>query len=154
MLSLALPLEKGFIRNRGVPIVAWWKQSWLVSVRMWVRSLASLSGLRIRCCPELWCGSQTHLCCCGCGVCRQLELQFHPPLVWELPYALGGALKKRGGGGERKTLNIGDSIVVYWDQWHLWSSGTQVWFLAQHSGLRIQCLQLWCWSKLLLGSNP
>ena len=30
-------------------------------MRMWVRSLASLSGLRIRCCHELWCKLQTRL---------------------------------------------------------------------------------------------
>ena len=33
----------------------------LVSMRMEVRSLASLSGLRIRCCRELWCRSKTQL---------------------------------------------------------------------------------------------
>ena len=30
-------------------------------MRLQVRSLASLSGLRIRCCCELWCGSQKRL---------------------------------------------------------------------------------------------
>ena len=30
----------------------------LVSVKMWVRSLASLSALRIWCCPKLWHRSQ------------------------------------------------------------------------------------------------
>ena len=30
-------------------------------MRTWVRSLASLSDLRIRCCHELWCRSQTRL---------------------------------------------------------------------------------------------
>ena len=33
----------------------------LASVRMRVRSLASLSGLRIQPCHELWCRSQTQL---------------------------------------------------------------------------------------------
>ena len=33
----------------------------LVSMRMWVKSLASLRGLRIRWCHELWCGSQMQL---------------------------------------------------------------------------------------------
>ena len=37
----------------------------LVSMRMWVWSQASLSGLRIQCCPELWCRSQM---CLGSGV--------------------------------------------------------------------------------------
>ena len=29
-------------------------QTQLVSMRLWVQSLALLSGLRIPCCPELW----------------------------------------------------------------------------------------------------
>ena len=37
----------------------WW--TWLVSMRMWVRSLALLSGLGIPCCCELWCRSQMRL---------------------------------------------------------------------------------------------
>ena len=44
----------------GVPIMAQWKQTQLVSMRR-VQSLASLSGSRIRCCHELWCRSQTQL---------------------------------------------------------------------------------------------
>ena len=37
------------------------KRVCLASMRMQVRSLASLSGLRIWCCSELWCMSQTRL---------------------------------------------------------------------------------------------
>ena len=36
-------------------------QTRLVSMRMWVWSLASLSGLRIQSCCELWCRSQMQL---------------------------------------------------------------------------------------------
>ena len=36
----------------------------LGTMRLQVRSLASLSGLRIWCCHELWCGSQTWLGSC------------------------------------------------------------------------------------------
>ena len=49
------------------------------SMRMWVRSLALLSGLRIRCCPALRWRSQTQAriwCCYGCGEGQQLQLQF------------------------------------------------------------------------------
>ena len=35
--------------------MAQWKRIWLASMRMQVRSLASLSGLRIHRCHELWC---------------------------------------------------------------------------------------------------
>ena len=45
----------------GVPSVAQWKWLWLVSRRMLVPSLALLSGLRIRCCWELWWRSQVWL---------------------------------------------------------------------------------------------
>ena len=45
----------------GVPVVAQGKQIRLGTMRLRVRSLASLSGLRIRRCRELWCGLQTQL---------------------------------------------------------------------------------------------
>ena len=38
----------------GVPTVVQWKQIQLVSMRVWVQSLASLSGLNIWHCRELW----------------------------------------------------------------------------------------------------
>ena len=40
------------------------KQMQLVSMRMWVRSLASLSGSGVLRCGELWCRSQTQLGSC------------------------------------------------------------------------------------------
>ena len=43
------------------PVVAQWKRIWLASMRMQVRSLASLSGLRIQCCCELRCRLKTWL---------------------------------------------------------------------------------------------
>uniref|UniRef100_A0A8D0UGK2 Protein VAC14 homolog n=1 Tax=Sus scrofa TaxID=9823 RepID=A0A8D0UGK2_PIG len=49
-------------------------------------SMASLSGLRIRCCRKLWCRSQTRLGS-GCGIGKQLQLpldpwDLHMPRVW------------------------------------------------------------------------
>ena len=46
---------------RGVPVVAQWKRIQLGTMRLPVRSLASLSGLRIWHCHELWCKSQMWL---------------------------------------------------------------------------------------------
>ena len=43
------------IRKLGVPIMAQWKRIQLGTKRLQVQSLASLSGLRIRHCHELWC---------------------------------------------------------------------------------------------------
>ena len=54
-----------FIKQRGVPLMAQWKQIQLRTMRFWVRSLTSLSWLRIRHCLELWCRSQMQL---GSGV--------------------------------------------------------------------------------------
>ena len=45
--------------------MALWLKTQLVCMRMWVPSLALLSGLRTRRCHEQWCGSQTRL---GSGV--------------------------------------------------------------------------------------
>ena len=47
-----------------MPIVAQRQQTRLVSRRMQVRSLALLCGLRMLCCHELWCRSQTRLGSC------------------------------------------------------------------------------------------
>ena len=48
-------------RHVGVPIVAQQKRIPLGTVRLRVRSLASLPGIRIWRCRELWCRSQTWL---------------------------------------------------------------------------------------------
>ena len=65
-----------------------------VSMRMRVQSLASLSGLRVWGCLELWYRSQSGL---------DPVLLWHwlaiavlvQPLAWELPYTTGTALKKQ-----------------------------------------------------------
>ena len=64
-----------------------------------VRSLASLSGLRILRCHELWCRHSSNL--------RLMWLWPRPattalirPLAWELPYAACAALKKIAIGNE------------------------------------------------------
>ena len=49
----------------GVPIVAQRKRIRLGTIRLQVQSLASISGLRIQRCRELWCRSQMRL---GSGV--------------------------------------------------------------------------------------
>ena len=45
----------------GVPVMAQQKQIQLGIMRLQIQSLASLSGLRIRRCHELWCRSQMWL---------------------------------------------------------------------------------------------
>ena len=58
-----------------------WKRIQLGIMRLQVRSLASLSGLRIWCCRELW--------------CRPAAATPIRPLAWETPYATGAALKRQ-----------------------------------------------------------
>ena len=62
-------------------------------MRMQVQSLASLSGLRIQHCCELW--------------CRLADLI--RPLAWEPPYAAGVALKKK----TKKKFKIQKSFHFY-----------------------------------------
>ena len=66
------------------------KRIQLVSIRMQVRFLASLSGSGIWCCRDLWCGSQMQL-----G--SQVALAVAPiqSLARELPYVMGVGLKSK-----------------------------------------------------------
>ena len=77
--------------------MAQWKQIRLGTMRLWVGSLASLSGLRIRCCRELWCRSQTLLgsCIAVALACGPAAIALIGPLAWEAPYAMGVALKRQ-----------------------------------------------------------
>ena len=65
----------------------------IASVRMQVRSLASFSGLRIRCCCTLRysCGSDLALLLLWCRPVAAAQIR---PLAWEPPYAVGSALKR------------------------------------------------------------
>ena len=58
-----------------------WKHIQLGTMRFWVQSLASLSGLRIQCCHELW--------------RRLAAVALILPLAWKSPYAVGAALKSK-----------------------------------------------------------
>ena len=65
-------------------------------MRMQVRSLASPSGLRLWCCHELWCRSQTPL---GSSiaeiVARPATAALIPPIAWEFPCAKDVVLKNQ-----------------------------------------------------------
>ena len=78
-----------------------WKQIRLVSMQMWVTTLASISGLRIPCCRECGVG---HRCSLDLPL---LWLWLWPaavapvgPLAWEPPEATPVALKSGPGNGE------------------------------------------------------
>ena len=72
------------------------KQTQLVSMRIRVRSLASLSGYRIPSCHELWCRLQTWLGSRWLWLwCRPAAVALIRPLDGEPPYAVGVAQKKK-----------------------------------------------------------
>ena len=66
-----------------------------MSIRMWVQTLASLSGLRILHCHKLW--------------CRPAAAVPIRPLAWELPYATGVALKR-----QKIKIKIKSLIFMCW----------------------------------------
>ena len=82
--------------------MAQWVIAQLLSMRIWVRSLALLSGLGIWCChmmhrPQMWLGS----CVVVTGVGWQLELLFDPyPGNFQMPWVrpLKKTNKKRNRG--------------------------------------------------------
>ena len=62
---------------------------------MQVPSLALLGGLRIQCCHEMWCRLAKWLGSSVAVACGHTLAAIGPiqPLAWELPYAVGAALK-------------------------------------------------------------
>ena len=90
---------KNKTKNKEVPVVAQRKQIRLVTMRLQVRSLASLSGLRIQHCHELWSRSQMQLRSCDPGLlwlwCRPAAVAPIQHLAWELPHATVTSPKKQ-----------------------------------------------------------
>ena len=82
-------------------------------MRMQVRSLASLSGLRIRRCHELWCKSHDAAriwCCCGCGVAAGHSSDRTPSLGTSMCCWCGPKKTKKK---KAKRKVTGDSLLVY-----------------------------------------
>ena len=68
----------------------------LVSMRILVQSLASLSKSGIQHCPELWCRSQTHLrSCIAVAVVRASSGSSDSTPSLGTSYAVNAALKKK-----------------------------------------------------------
>ena len=72
-------------------------------MRMQVRSLASLSGLRIKCCHELWYRSQTHL---GSGVAVTVAVVQTGSCSSDLMSSLGTSTCGRGAPKKTKDKKI------------------------------------------------
>ena len=86
--------NKNWIQER-VPIVAQWKQIRLVTMRLQVWSLASISGLRIWHCCQLWCGLQTWLSSC-------VAVAYVDSCSWDLTPSLGTCIFRGCGPKKRK----------------------------------------------------
>ena len=101
-LPVTLQPAAGFYTLQDSPETAFWsfccgsagEELDLVSLRMWVPSLASLSGLRIRRCCNLRRRFQIWLrSCVAVTVAQASSCSFDLPLAWE--YAKGMALKRK-----------------------------------------------------------
>ena len=77
-----------------IPVVVQMKWIRLVYMRMCVWSLALLRGLRIQNCHELWCSSRHGSDLAWLWLWPAAIAPIWP-LAWELPYALGVALKSK-----------------------------------------------------------
>ena len=101
-LAWELPYTTGilkikiFLKNNkiGVPVMMQWKRIRLGTMKLWVRSLASLSGLRIPHCCDLWCRLQLWL---GSGMAVAVAGSCSSDLTPSLgtPYAAGASLKSK-----------------------------------------------------------
>ena len=72
-------------------------------MRTRVPSLASLSVLRFRHCHGIGRRHGLDPRCCGYGMGWLVAVALNPPLAWELPYALGGAVKSK----KKKEIHYG-----------------------------------------------
>ena len=93
---------------QGIPILAQRQPIRVVSLKMRVRPLASLSGSGIQCCPELWCRSQTQLRSCDAVLAAAAPIQ---PLAWELSYAITGSLKRKKKKKKKRICNLEINLV-------------------------------------------
>ena len=85
-------IKYNFLKNLALLEFPLWLcrlRTGLVSMRMWVQSLALLSGSRIWCCQEPQHRSQMLL------RCRLATVPPIQPLAWELSYAMGMKVKKK-----------------------------------------------------------
>ena len=74
------------------------QQKWirLGTMRLQDQSQASLSGLRIQRCHELWCRSDTWIpCCCGCGWAGRCSSDLTPSLETSIGHGCGPTKTKK-----------------------------------------------------------
>ena len=103
------------ITSQGVLIVVQQKQIQLVSIRMRVRSLASINGLRIHRCHELWCRSKTWLrSCVAVAVAYASSSSSDSTPSLGTSYAMGVALKSKK--KKKKNQQINNTSAIRSDE--------------------------------------
>ena len=76
-------------------------------MRIRVQSLASITGLRIQCCWELWCRLQMRLDPTLLWLWRRAAATaLTEPLAWEPPYAIGAARKRQKNKKIKREMSI------------------------------------------------
>ena len=115
-------------------------------MRIWVQSLALLSGLGIQRCCGLRHGQQTQL---GYGVLclwrRPAAANLIQPLVWELPYAAGEALKSK----TKKKVYIYPSLLVLYISVGCYVNELSCnWHDAIHLVFKVIHVKHWEWSQV------
>ena len=133
------------------------KEIQLGTMELRVQSLASLSGLRIQCCCELWCRSKMRL-----GSCVAVFMAKADSRSSDWTSSLGISIcRECSPKRTKKSLSIGNWLnKLLWSSHHgstetnPSSTRTQVQSLASFGGLRIwYCCELWCRSKTQIGSH-
>ena len=118
-------LKKSMIKNllqKEFPLWLSSQQTQLASMRRKVQSLASISGLRIQHCHELWCRSQTQL-----GSCVAVALAQASGYSSDLTPALGTSKHHGGSPKKKKMKRKKERKKLTFKEFLLW-----------HNGLRIQ----------------
>ena len=138
----------------GVPVVALWVKNQLIFIRIRVKSLASISGLRTRRCCKLQHRSQVqlNLALLWLWWCEPAAVAPIQPLVWEVPYAAKYLPKKQKKKKKKKK-------IIKWKRWSTAGEQTLKRWTWRGKGLtRLQdrmgaapwghlpCSGVWIWS--------
>ena len=97
----------------GVPVMAQRKWIWLASMRTQVGSLASLIGLRIWCCHDLWCRPQASLRSCVAVAVVQASgysSDSIPNLGTSICHGCSSKKREKKKGGEKEKVSMSTSF--------------------------------------------
>ena len=114
-MRLTSPTNTSKVHLHGVSVVAPQKQTQLASRRRQLQSMASLSGLRIWHCPEVWCRLPWGLDPTSLWPWSRLaSVALIWPLAWELPYTTAAAIKRK----TKQTNQKKKRCIYMWNNSH------------------------------------